>query len=129
MENVFEELRKIKIKIVNIKGSHDAWPNTPDGDCQYWIDYYKKYYNKDTCKCAVCGKKVDKLNGGHVFRVDELHLNKPGIYLVPLCDSCNAPLNEEIMETEDENLFEVTDICKFNDVKDKNIDLIKKILE
>ena len=129
MDDVFEQLRKLKVKIVNVKGSHDAWPNTPDNECEFWIDYYRKYYDSKACKCAVCGKEVEKLNGGHVFKMEDLHLDTPGVYLVPLCDACNVPSNEEIMEVEDGKLFDVTGTCKFSDVKEANKEYIKNLVD
>lgn len=97
----------------------------PEGQC--WIEYYKKKCGNVSC-CSVHNNKVEKLNGGHVAKVEDILNGNIRVYLVPLCDECNAPTNDKIMKVNERDLLDVSSICSYKKIKHLNKEVEEKVI-
>lgn len=114
-----------EVEIVNLVGTHDTWPKCPDDE--FWIDYYVKKHGK-TDLCSVHREKCNKLNGGHVAKVEDILNGNIRVYLVPLCDECNVPTNDKIMKVDECDLLDVSSICDYKEIKHLNKEVEEKVI-
>jgi hypothetical protein len=58
---------------------------------------WEKSTGRKAHRCFACGKRTDKLQGGHVICVEQVGVKldypkiKDEVYIMPLCVKCNNP--------------------------------------
>lgn len=77
----------------NVEGTSGLRP--PFGFGQSWISYWQKFTGNHRTTCAHLGCSNQATVGAHVEFLDQL--GPRGIYIVPLCSSCNNWRNGDQM--------------------------------
>jgi len=85
------------IKVKNVPGTAGETPPYPYQDYS-WLKYWEKMTGDTATFCARCGCLNLAKHGGHVQRCDNFFDSK--IYIVPLCEECNNPNNEDVFEVD-----------------------------
>jgi hypothetical protein len=67
-----------------------------------WLDYWQKKRGLVAGTCRCCGKHCNDLVGGHVEAI-----GYTGVYIVPLCASCNSSENRKSFYVNDQDFVKV----------------------